>query len=192
MSDTLYYQLIDTLEDANTVVSPAETHGVLCGMLCFSNQLDVNTWLSFILDQSQTDPASIANTPLERGLVELQEETELGFGQDSGGMSLLLPPDEEPLEERLIALAYWCEGFLFGVGVGNPSDDDNSGNLSETAREFISDVREISRLDPDSEDEEAEHYYMELLEYLRVGVLVFREETLPNAIMASQTSATRH
>lgn len=192
MTDTLYYQLATSLEDTRAMVTAAETHGVLCAMLCFSNQLDINSWLSIILDQSDYDPSSINSSPLYTCLIELQEDTESGFGEDSGSMTLLLPPDEEPLNERLEALACWCEGFLHGVGLNNHTEDPAMGNLSEIAQEFIYDVREISRLDPDSEDEQAEYFYMELMEYLRVGVLLFREETMPGAIIRNSTIATSH
>ncbi len=180
MTDALFYQLETTLQSSGSSIYPAEAQGALCGLLCFSTQLDVNAWMTFILDQSQTDTQSSYKTSLDADLAEVQEMTEFGFNQESGGMNLLLPTDDAPLQERLEALSTWCEGFLYGIGVSGLSD---TKKIPESADEFITDIREISRLDVESDDEDAEHYYMELVEYIRVGVLVFREEVLPSAII---------
>ncbi len=198
MTDALYYQLETTLESSGSSISPSEAQGALCGMLCLAPQLDVNAWMDFILDQSQTETQSTYRTSLDADLAEVQEITETGFDQDSGGMTMLLPLDDAPLEERLEALSRWCEGFLYGVGVsdgaGSLSDRSRSKATPESAEEFITDIREISRLDTESDDDDAEHYYMELVEYIRVGVLVFREEMLPplTSTKAAPGNETEH
>jgi len=191
MADALYYQLESTLENSASTITPSEAQGALCGMLCLSSQLNVNAWMDFILDQSQSNIQASYRSSLDADLDETQEITELGFNPESGGMTLLLPPDDAPLQERLEALSTWCEGFLYGIGISGLSD---SKNLPESAEEFMTDIREIGRLDTESEDEDAEHYYMELVEYIRVGVLVFREEMLPSITPAQATSGngTQH
>ncbi len=188
MSGALYYQLETTLLNAGSIISPAEAQGALCGILSLSSTLDINVWMNFILDeQTQADTQAEQRSNLNAELVELQDMTENGFDPISGGMELLLPPDETDLPERLEALASWCEGFLYGVGVSD-NELGKKNKLSESAEEFITDVREIGKLDTKSEDEDAEHYYMELFEYIRVGVLVFREEIQANAIISSSLS----
>ncbi len=191
MSEELYDQLKITLEENNSSILPSEVQGALCGMLSMSRRLDVDAWMEFILERSEID----SDPALNSELIEVQNLTELGFDAVSGGMTLLLPSDEVPLPERLEALSAWCEGFLYGVGISGPKFPARKKPLPETAEEFLSDIRKISHLDPECEDEDAEHYYMELVEYIRVGVVVFREEMLPGVIMAAQdpkTSQTRH
>ena len=192
MTDALYYQLETTLENSGSSIYPSESQGALCGMLCLAPQLDVNAWMEFILDQSQTDTQSSYRTSLDADLAEVQEMTEMDFNPESGGVTLLLPSDDAPLQERLEALSRWCEGFLYGVGVsdgaGSLSDRSRSKATPESAEEFITDIREIGQLDTESDDEDAEHYYMELVEYIRVGTLVFREEMLPAITPISSTS----
>ncbi len=188
MTDALYYQLESTLENSGSTIYPSEAQGALCGMLCLSSQLDINAWMDFILDQSQSESQASYRSSLDADLAEVQEMTALGFNPESGGMTLLLPSDDAPLQERLEALSSWCEGFLYGVGVSGLHD---SKELPESAEEFMTDIREIGRLDTESEDEDAEHYYMELVEYIRVGVLVFREEIRP-ATPTSFENRTQH
>lgn len=191
MSDAFYDQLESTLQNAGSIITPAEAQGALCGILCQSSTLDVSAWMSFILDeQTQTDIQANQRTDLDGDLAELQEMTELGFNPTSGGMTLLLPSDDAYLQDRLVALSTWCEGFLYGIGIA--SNDSNT--ISDSSQEFITDIREIGQLDTESEDEDAEHYYMELVEYIRVGVLVFREEVLANATITpiSRPNKTKH
>ena len=195
MTDILYYQLETSLGNSGSTIYPSETQGALCGMLSMTSELDVDAWMGFILDQSQTDTQSSYQVNLDTDLAEVQEMTEIGFNEDSGGMNLLLPPDDAPLQERLEALSTWCEGFLYGIGVSDEKGSlSDSKKIPESAEEFISDIREIGRLDTESDDEDAEHYYMELVEYIRVGVLVFREEMLPplTSSKAAPNNETQH
>lgn len=190
MTESDYDQFSSVLTQANSTLHPAEAQGALCGLLCLSSQPNIGLWYSFILDQSKDQSTPFPASQLEADLQELREQTEADFSPTSGGITLLLPADNTDLPGRLTALSEWCEGFMYGLGAGGLLDEKK---LPETAREFITDVREISRLDPESDDEQAEHYYMELVEYLRVGVLLFREEMLASATMtASAYSETRH
>lgn len=190
MTESDYDQFSSVLTQANSTLSPAEAHGTLCGLLCLSSQPNIDLWYSFILDQRKAQTTPFPASQLEADLQELREQTEADFSPSSGGIALMLPADDADLQVRLTALSEWCDGFMYGLGAGGLKDENK---LPETSREFITDVREISRLDPESDDEQAEHYYMELVEYLRVGVLLFREEVLASATMTdSAYSETQH
>ena len=88
-----------------------------------------------------------------------------------------LPDDDESLEDRTIALAQWCSGFLAGLASAGSLD-----TLSSEATEAIGDLQEIARaavtsLDAQAEAaEEDEMAYAEIVEYVRVVVLMFHEE----------------
>ena len=88
---------------------------------------------------------------------------------------LLLPADDEPLQRRVLALAQWCQGFYLGLGV---SGINQLEKLPEDSREVVSDMTEIARMENYDEQpgEEDEGAYAELVEYLRVGVLLIFEE----------------
>jgi len=94
------------------------------------------------------------------------------------GFYLLLPADEALDEQgRTEALVQWCDGLLYGLalaGLGERQD------LPDLVREFLNDVAQICRASVDDWPEEAdEAAYTELVEYLRMGVLLINEELQP-------------
>ena len=91
------------------------------------------------------------------------------------GFSLWLTGEEEILEERTMALSHWCSGFLAGLG---SSGDDSLNTMSGDASEALKDLQQISAADVSdtSESEEDENAFMEIVEYIRVVVLMIRED----------------
>ena len=113
--------------------------------------------------------------PVRAVLQQAWEHTTESLDASECTFDLMLPDDEEPLVQRTAALGSWCHGFLAGLGLAGVGDHHKS--LSGDAREFLDDVQEMSRIESDpDEDDEAEAAYAELVEYLRVGVLLLREE----------------
>ncbi|MDX1605521.1 MAG: UPF0149 family protein [Candidatus Competibacterales bacterium] len=160
-----YQPLASNLDGA---FSPAEAHGLLCGLLCGNPVLTAEDWLSAAA--RETDRASTLTAEL--GL--LYESTVIQLDGPDFDLQLLLPDDEQPLDRRADALGYWCQGFLAGLGLGGVTDHDG---LSDDVREFLSDAAEIARIsfdahEPDSDDEFA---FTELVEYVRIGALLVRE-----------------
>lgn len=102
----------------------------------------------------------------------------------------LLPPDESDLATRVEALGAWAQGFLYGFGGAGPLP---RGSLPEDVAEVLSDFAEIARagaVGAESEDTE-EDAYVELVEFLRVGVqLVF--DDLADLRKAQPASSARH
>lgn len=177
MSSSLFSELSTELDAISSPIYAAETHGSLCGLFCLQTRPDFDLWYSLIIDEKhQAQPARLQR--LIGLLGQVRQETETAFASHSGGVDLLLPEDDDVITARLSALVQWCEGLLYGLGVAGLAAEHQ---LPDQAREFVQDVREITKLDAGSVSEEAEHDYMELVEYLRVGVLVLREELLPDA-----------
>jgi hypothetical protein len=91
---------------------------------------------------------------------------------------LLLPADDELLSSRTEALSQWCAGFLFGLALGGFREEvAMPDNVSEVMKDFS----EISRagFTSDATDEADEAAYMEIVEYVRMGVLLLYEELQP-------------
>jgi len=152
----------------------AESHGLLCGLVCRESSQDPTDFLQQLAAMHLvTDPGEA----LHAALTQAWRSTVAQFEDEEFGFALWLPDDEEPLEERTIALARWCSGFLAGLGSGGQLDA-----LSDEAREAIADLQEIARAElsapaadgPQSEEEETA--YAEIVEYVRVVALVLRED----------------
>ncbi len=97
----------------------------------------------------------------------------------------MVPDDEEPIEDRVSALAKWCQGFLFGLAEGGLKSFDN---LPGDCAEILSDFNELARATSPDETEDSERAYFELFEYVRVGMqLVFEELATVNKTDATTT-----
>lgn len=170
----LYGDLHEALGRADANAGAAEAHGILCGMLCAEQGADRAAWLKEVLGDDQAG----SNLLLRDAVQQLDRMLDATLRQMGDGMlelRLLLPDDEQPLDERVAALGAWCEGFLLGISRAQSS---GKSTLSEDVRELLDDLIEITKVDPqeleDSQDDERS--YAEVVEYVRMGVLLAFEQ----------------
>ncbi|HIA92602.1 MAG TPA: UPF0149 family protein [Gammaproteobacteria bacterium] len=91
----------------------------------------------------------------------------------------LLSPDSASLTDRTGSLSSWCQGFIDGVGIAIAQKNvpiDSAGQ--DIIGEIIEDFSQISKLTSASvmNQDEEELAYMEVVEYVRVGVQLIFEE----------------
>lgn len=150
----------------NAPISAAESHGLLCGLLCMRADNARNNWIQRTFDDAE---ASEPRAPLDR----VYDETLRQLDDTDFEFELMLPDDEElDLAGRTAALAEWCNGFAFGVGASGRDTD----SLAEESREFLYDVSRVAQAEA-SGDEDDEAALTEVVEYVRMGVLLTRTET---------------
>ena len=179
MSKFLEYNDIQaSLVNLHCQVSPAEAHGIVCGMLSVNTATQQNIWLDEIIEDDQRNNTEISS------LTSLFEQTLQQLNDSNLGISLLLPDDETVLAKRLAAIQEWCQGLLYGAALAGLKE---FAKLPEDSREFLQDVSQISNSgDFDlEEDEEAEQSYNEIIEYLRVGTLLLSEELQPSKLQTA-------
>lgn len=169
--------LARALQEAEVPTGASLTHGGLCGLLCLAPDDAVGIWLQDTLRDAGTDAAALSRC--REVLVELESETDAAFRDPLLGFQPLLPEEEGDIEIRTDALAQWCQGFLYGLGLGGL----DSGSLSEECQEALEDLSEIAHagIDQDEEasDEELERAFTELLEYVRVAAQLLYAELNP-------------
>jgi len=167
-----YDQVNDALQGVPSEFNAAEFHGQLCGLLCTCDSLQLPDWLMVSMPGSDPYTLSSATNELFQVLLDHSQGT---LGSEDFDFELLLPDDTAGLAARLEALANWCQGFLFGISHAGVSDIQAlPGELPEIVEDFLSISRaENFELEDDEEDEAA---YVELVEYVRVGVQLFAEE----------------
>ncbi len=164
----------DALQRISPDFDPAELHGQLCGMLCTVSDVDLDTWLQPNLEESN-DPSLWSRDSIEL-LQSLIRVTASQFSEGEMGLELLLPSDEAGVAARLEALGRWCQGFLLGISFGGVDDIESlPGELSELVGDLVN-ISQIDKYDLDDEEEEDEASYMELMEFVRLGVQLFYEE----------------
>lgn len=90
-------------------------------------------------------------------------------------LTLLLPEDIVVDAARLAAVRDWCQGFLYGFGLGGEAV---AQRLSPQARELLADIAEVARLDTAtaSDSKENQSALIEIEEYLRVGAVLIRDD----------------
>jgi uncharacterized protein len=163
----LYESLSTLLERNNILSSAAEIQGIICGMLGGGMPLECRDWqepLADIINQGEA-----LNKDLQQAFNALFDQTCQQLLESDFSLVLLLPDDAAPINERGQALLLWVQGFMLGFGLHQA---DLTG-CSEDVKEGLEDFAEIARMDDEmSEDEESEQAFYEVLEYVRVTVML--------------------
>lgn len=148
----------------------SEIHGAACGLACRAHHSHGDDFLRLLeLLQLVSEPPEGLRTVL----LELFAATQSQLADDLLRLSIWLPGDEEPLDERTAALAQWCTGFLAGLA----GSEGGLGDLSEHAAEALEDLRQIAQAEAgDGVGEDEETAFFEVVEYLRVVTMLLREE----------------
>ncbi len=170
--NAVHSEVQEALLRADANAGASEAHGILCGMLCAEQGVDRAGWLAELFGGDQ--PAG--NLLLQEANQQLDILLEDTLSQVRDGMlalRLLLPDDDQPLSERVAALSAWCEGFLLGSARAPRAQEP-----SEEVRELLSDLVEITKVDAQhlEDGQEDERSYAEVVEYVRMGVLLAFEQ----------------
>lgn len=154
-------------------------------------------WFTELLDAASLNAESVSSKAAElktldtwfSDTLEALHNVELDF-------TPALPDESYPVKDRLRALSDFCSGFTYGVGIATGQRGQKP--LPADTREIIEDFQAIEAVDPDEHGEgsalhssdapalvagdskeQQEGMYTELLEYVRVGVLLVMEELRP-------------
>jgi len=158
------------LASADLEIGGGEVHGLLCGLLCCTNNDAFELWLAELLPQPEEGDLLLEECRLV--LRRLYSQT-LDSMTDSGmEFTLLMPADEKPMRLRASCVRDWCAGFLYGLGLAGGVKE---GALSENTREALADISEITRMDVNATeegDETEEEALMQVEEFLRVAAML--------------------
>lgn len=169
------------LSQENIIVDAAEVQGILCGMLGGGMTADNQSWIEALSDVVNQGEGFSANAKSQ--IVQLFNEICQQCVDPDFALTLCLPDDASPINQRGTALLQWVQGFLLGFGL---HQDDLTG-CSPDVKEALEDFVEIGRMDEEmNDDEESEQALFEVLEYVRItAMLCFNE--LGKSPLASET-----
>ena len=168
-----YDDLAASMQRAGMVQSPAEVHGFALGLGLAGLDEPRAAWADELY--ADLDPNDVLAAECRRALDGLfVDVVEHGVATPLQ-LALLLPAGVAADARRLEAVRDWCQGLLFGIGLGGES---MAKRLSEPAADLLRDVGEIVRLDTADVSDSAENQsaLIEIEEYLRVGVMLLRDE----------------
>lgn len=155
----------------------AECHGVACGLLVRQPAAGPDVLLKLLaMLEIVHDPGPALSEALQEMLAAAGQQ----LADEEMQLGIWLPDDDSPLDIRTSALAQWCNGFLASIGSGG---DARLHTLSSEATESLTDLREIAMaevssdgLESQTSSEEEEQAFAEIVEYIRVAVLILRED----------------
>ncbi len=156
------------LDQAFVMASAAELHGLISGLLSGGLSSDGNDFLAVLYDflnDGQALPQA-----LKTDVLQLISHTTARLQSGDYDFSLLLPNEDDALNERLEALVEWTQAFLVGFAV----QQTDLSLLSDDVRDAIEQLTEITKVDiatpNDSSAEENEEAYYMVLEHVRLMV----------------------
>lgn len=171
MSELYFPSLRPENQEGDGPTTTAELQGALCGLLCVDANASRTDWYQVLFEDFYPEAQE------KQDLQTLFDETLQSLNSHDFDFSLALPDDRMPLPSRLAAMAEWCQGLVYGLGVAGLKDD----SLSAEGQEYLADVIKIVQINThdleDSDDDEAN--FEELAEYLRMGLLMIFTELQP-------------
>ncbi len=167
----MHYQAhADDLAAAGLEHPPVVYQARFCALWCLSDQVDPADWVAGLLADGQApeDPELARNA-----LLALVEATAASLADDEYGWALALPDDDTPILDRVTALAEWCDAFVLGLAQAGLGERPA---LGEEASEFVADLQAIARVDATAATTDDDGALEELIEYIRMGVMVVKGE----------------
>ncbi len=150
-------------------------HGMLAGLMCAGENIKETTWIKKLIEEAQIK--SMKESFL-KALHEMFLETDKGLNGSGFEFEMCLPDDNEKLSFRAAMLGHWAEGFLYGIGLVGKQDKEVEREISE----FFNDMGDISGIvidDLKESEESDEADFMEIVEFVRMGVLMANESLNP-------------
>jgi len=162
-------------------VSPSELHGLLSGVACTGLKIRPDSLINLVLKHLDADSCSERN---RSAILAMHEVVEREMFSSDSRYAIFLPDDELDLTQRLRCLTAWCQGFL--VGFGTATAQQQVSRFSPETEEALKDIVNIANMADDSatedgaeEDVEADEVaYAQIVEYLKVAVLLMSSEFL--------------
>ncbi len=168
----------------------SEIQGLCLGIICTGREKDLAYWLAQIEKTILAEELSHLPEACTQQLEKLLKCCFQDLTHPLCQLGLLLPDDEEPIEIRLQAVADWCKGFIYGLGLGSPEPAIWS---QPNVREALEDIAQIQKLDPHAEENnESEKNYIELVEYLKIATILIFEECSETLILQGQSNHGLH
>ncbi len=165
---------------ASTPFSGAYIHGMMTAMLC----VGMHPWQQIGELMQAEIPALGQQGTLSELFNALLACTQSELVDASKSLGLMLPSEEETVGARLEAVSSWCEGFLDGIAKSNVSVQLINDAI---VKEVLADFEQIKDVSYEvTDDEESEKDLTEIIEFIRVSILLIYSTAKQTQINAKQ------
>jgi uncharacterized protein len=173
MNELDHSDIDKTLGEHRLGINASELHGSLCGYLCAGGAAGTHAWCEALALEALQDV--ISDDARARGTFkQFFDQSRARLIDPLLTFEPLLPDADVNLPSRAAALVEWCRGFVGGLGLAG---NDGAGALSDDGQEVLADLSRIAASDlttGDSDEDEAD--FIEVVEFVRVGVLLLQSE----------------
>lgn len=176
-----YEELSRALNKTALKLHASQVHGLVCGVLC-SNANSKAAWEDLVTGGKETAKTH----DILQALYNMSEKQLADFLFE---FQLILPSDSDELPIRAEALTLWCQGFLTGLKLSNiPVVDRKPSEVTEA----IDDLIEIAKMNYEEvvASEEDEMAYVELVEYVRMAIILIYQELHETTESPQKTTST--
>jgi len=179
-----YTELSRILQKTFPNSNASQIHGLLCGNICATS--------GRIMHIVDILPQVKKSKKIRTVIQEIFETSYHQISEFSFEFSLILPTDEVDINMRAESLGLWCQGFLSGL---KQIITSKNVKFSHDVKEALTDMTEIAKVNfgDIAEDDEDETAYFELVEYVRLSVLmIFHELKTEKSDNDDETSPSLH
>lgn len=162
------------------LANPAETHGILAGLICTGQKLNGKFWFDTVLRLAGIGEEMAGS--YQNIVVGLYDVTCRQLSGIESEFQLLLPNDSIPFTERAMALSDWCQGFIYGLDwADSPAMAEQ---MVEEVQEAMRCISELAKLDftkiEITENDRAA--FMSVAEFVRSAVIMIYAELIDQQI----------
>jgi uncharacterized protein YgfB (UPF0149 family) len=152
----------------------SNVHGSLCGLQSSGKLEALTIWFEELFVDLDDGDSAVQELRQMLGVLFKNSKESVGRGL---GLTPFLPNDNQPLPQRAVALAEWCQGFLYGLGISGAKESSFSAQTREALRDFS----ELTLLDAESVDEgeEGEVSLNDLFEFVRIATMHICDDLTP-------------
>jgi uncharacterized protein YgfB (UPF0149 family) len=169
-------------------VHPSFAHGCWVGLIAGGRHHSPKLWIDFLLQKK--DSWGSLDLSLQHLFLSIAEASVEQLGDPHYVLQLLLPDDDEDLEDRVHAVSEWCLGFVRAL---KESKTEILIYLQTEAQEALADMEDITQVSIDiSEDPHGEENFSEVVEYLRIAVSLIHQDILAGRTQSGQHSPYLH
>ncbi|RDI46502.1 UPF0149 family protein [Aquicella lusitana] len=178
-----YHEIDQVLSKTTLKLHPSQVHGLICGILS-GNPHSSEAWEELVTGGKEPGKTHEVLQSLYDASAKQLRDFLFEF-------QLSLPADSETLPMRAEALTLWCQGFLTGLKVAQVQIIEREPS---EMTEAINDLIEIAKMNYEEvvANEEDEEAYVELVEYVRMAVVLIYQDLRENETAAKATRSSNH
>ena len=183
-------EIEQTLAKLNVEMDASECQGLLVGLLLAKGSVS-----SSEIQQALAPSLDAGNLLAQEAFKQIQklmDSTQAQLSDSTCDFNPMLADDGDSMEDKLDMLSAWVQGLLMGLAHGGVKD---YAKLPAEAAEIAEDMVEMAQVNSYELEDDAEaneESYMELVEYLRTGILLMNELMHPSQAAPLTEQPTLH